>query len=139
MAWTDLKERDVSQQVCDFLKFHGWRRIRNQVQCSTNLVTGKVVASGEKGMADLLFIMYLANPPHALVLWIETKRKGAKPSEHQKAWQDKERLKGALVINVDHFEAFAGWYQAQLGWLHSASGIAPGNLDLFAADNSPPE
>jgi len=145
MAWTDLKERDVAKQVSDFLEFRGWRRLRNQVGLATNM-GGHTIRFGEKGMADLLFLLYLPQQsptgeciPHAMVMWLETKRKGGKLSLDQTVWQAAERARGALVLNVDHFEIFAAWYDVQLGWLHSASGTAPGNLDLFAADTSPPE
>lgn len=137
--WADLKERDVAKQVSDFLQWRGWRRLRNQVGLATNM-GGQTIRFGEKGMPDLLFLLYVpVHQPWTLALWIETKRKGGRLSDHQEEWQEQERARGALVVNVDNFEVFAGWYEAALGWLHSSAGPEiPGNLNLFA-DRSPPE
>jgi hypothetical protein len=129
-----LKERDVAKPISDFMQYRGWRRVRNNVVCATNPVTGHYVASGEKGMADLLFLRYDRNvPPQAMALWVETKSRTGRLSERQEKWQAEEMAMGAIVITVRSFEEFRDWYQETLGWLHTAKGPAvPGNLDLFS-------
>lgn len=127
-----LAEREVSRQVSDFLEWNGWRRIRNQSGVATN-AGGSTFRFGEKGIPDLLFLRYVPERPGAaLVLWVETKRAKGKLSPDQVKWQDEERLRGALIVNVYDFQTFSEWYQSTLGWIHTADGPPiPGNLHLF--------
>lgn len=109
-----LTEADVTRQVCDFMGYEGWRGVRNNVGVATNLATGQQVAFNERGMPDWLFIRYWNDPgmvSEGDFIWIEMKAPGKKPTAHQKAWHEAERLRGALVKVVDHFETFRDWYR----------------------------
>lgn len=101
-----LKERDVTRTVVDYLLAYGWRALRNQVTV-VHAGGGSAFKVGEKGMCDWLFLHYGCS----LILWIEFKKKGKKPSPVQAEWQAYERVRGATVITVDDFEEFERWYQ----------------------------
>src|SRR3954471_23847576 len=104
-----LAERDVQRQVCDFLGWRGWRRLRNQSGVATN-AGGHTFRFGEKGIPDLLFLRYIPERPGVgLVLWVETKRPKGRLSPDQIKWQDEERARGALIANAYEFEAFSEW------------------------------
>ena len=129
-----LTEAEVSKQISDYMKFRGWRRVRNQVMGATNLVTGRYIPAGEPGMPDLLFLRYIADEPFRVcAVWIEVKRKGAKLRPVQEKWHREEQLSGAIVKTFDCYEDFEQWYASALGWLHTPDGPrTQGNLDLFA-------
>jgi|SRR5262245_7583625 len=118
-----LAERDVTRQVRDFLGYRGWRAVRMQ----RTVVPGAFQA-GEAGMADFLFLYYLdqkipvgdwepSNEGFALAVWVEFKRRGAKAAEHQKAWIERERIRGGTVVVVDDYDKFVDWYVEHFGWL----------------------
>jgi len=123
----DLKllERHVSRQVRDFLEYRGWRAIRMQ----RTVIPGSF-QTGEKGMADYLFVRYLpeVKPGCSLTLWVETKRPGGPLRKHQPEWHAEERLRGAQVWVVDDFDLFARNYERVWGWLHH--GGARGQLEF---------
>jgi hypothetical protein len=114
MKTLPITEAHVQQTVVKFLELDGWRPIRTDPV--SDRFRGK--GFGEKGMADHLFVRYLRDVVHpvhfqaqrAEVMWIEFKRKGAKPKLHQQAWIDTERHRGALVLVVDDIDEFTAWY-----------------------------
>lgn len=120
-------ERDLEETCSQLLEWDGWRRLK------TDPVSRKEWAKGfgEPGMADDLYIRYLAGDmilsvpemnaflkaPAAEVLWIEWKRPGGKIRQQQKDWHTHERKLGALTLiaGIDFdatFDAFKAWYQA---------------------------
>lgn len=142
-----LTEKDVAKQVQSFLEFRGWRKLRNNVgvrQDSGPSGEPRFIPFGERGMPDLLFLRYFHQPKGgALVLWVETKRPGArmdcrcrvgdkKLCRHcqQQRWRDTERLRGALVAVADDIYEFDAWYATTFGWLHQGP-HADGQLRLI--------
>ena len=104
----ELREKDISRTVCDFLKAQGWRLIRMNV--STVNFRGQWVNYGEKGMPDYLAVYYL-HDGFALLLWLEFKRqRGGRLSAEQVAWSEKERRDGAVVFTVSDIDHFRQWY-----------------------------
>lgn len=130
-----ILEKQITEQVRDFLKYRGWRPVRTQFAFSPGSFQ-----TGEPGMADYLFLRG-TGPSVALALWIEFKGPRDKrrctcavgkqcKQCRQKAWQERERQRGFTVWVVDDFEWFAGEYARVYGWLHSGD-QARGQLDLL--------
>jgi hypothetical protein len=103
----ELKERDVTRQVCDYLGFRGWRALRMQ-----RTVLPGSFQTGEPGQADYLFLRYMlgGKPGSTLSLWIEFKAPGGRLRKGQAEWHVRERLRGGLVWVVGSFEAFEEAY-----------------------------
>ena len=118
----ELKERDVTRQVKDFLGFRGWRAIRMM-----RTVVPGAFQVGEPGMPDFLFLRYFKDAK-TLALWIEFKRPKGKTGAHQRAWQQREQALNATVVMVDNLDQFIEWYQVKFGWLHGPKGI--GQLEV---------
>lgn len=112
-----LSEADVTRQVCDFMAAEGWRGFRKNVGVATNLATGRQIGFNEPGMPDWEFFNYRTTTQGGWIrgacfhLWIEFKALGKKPTAHQLAWHEAERVRGALVLVVDDFERFRDWYR----------------------------
>lgn len=115
-AAVKITEAHVQQSVVQFLELDGWRAIRTDPV--SDRARGK--GFGELGMPDYLFIRYgfcgdltcpRRGPVVAEVLWIEFKRKGAKPKRHQVRWKDMEVARGALILLVDDIDEFTRWYK----------------------------
>jgi hypothetical protein len=122
-----LLEKDVAQQVRDFMECRHWRRVRMQSIKGFG-AGGSMITVGEKGMADLLYVLYLSEkefPGLAAFCWVETKRfKGGKRHQEQNDWQTKERQRGAIVLNANDIVLFEKEYNAHFGWVHER-GLAP--------------
>jgi hypothetical protein len=128
-------EKHFQSWACDFMEWHGWRNIRNNPVFAMT-IGGAVVRSNEKGAPDNVFLYYFGTKqsPSAvcLVLWIEWKREGEDPDEHQIKWHVKERARGALIWVVEaNREAFEKAYYENFGWLHKGD-RARGQVALFA-------
>jgi hypothetical protein len=126
-----ILEKQVTEQVRDYLKYRGWRAIRMQ-----RTVVPGAFQSGEPGMPDYLFLRYLPPFPTpkgaaALCLWIEFKAPGGKLREGQAEWHCRERLRGGSVWVVDDLDWFAELYEKHFAWLHSGDS-AIGQMDLLA-------
>lgn len=104
----DLKERDVTKQVCDFLRAHRWRLIRMNVTKVKRL--GRWTQFGETGMADYLALQYLPGSL-AAVMWIEFKQSKGKLAKHQELWHARERRDGAAVYTVRDYDSFRAFYR----------------------------
>jgi hypothetical protein len=103
-----VSEAQLSKQVQDFLCIDGWRVFKQEPLSRA----GGGRYAGELGMPDLLALRY-ARPVQGWansVLWIEVKRKGAKPKPHQLEWHERERALGAEVWVVDDYDAFRAKY-----------------------------
>jgi hypothetical protein len=124
----ELLEKQVTQQVRDFLAFRGWRPVRMQ-----RMVLPGSFQTGEPGMPDYVFLHYLDCQPACacLALWIEFKRPGGKLRDGQPEWHARERLRGGIVWVVDSFEWFEQLYDRHFSWLHTGE-TAVGQLDLLA-------
>lgn len=111
-----LSESQISNQVKGFMEAHGWRALRN-----TRMIAPGRFQTGEPGMPDYLFLRY--SPIQTL--WIEFKRpedrrkcaclKNAGTRKRctvcdQKAWKDREKLRGAMVWTVKDYDAFVTLY-----------------------------
>ena len=126
-----LTERQVAEQVREWFAWHKWRCLRHNVGLAFDQSGGKVFF-GEKGMADLMFLYYLPEPPAAtLTVWVETKRPGGVLSPAQVDWQRKEMARGGCVVTIDNFEFLRDWYSERFGWLHQPGGPGEGNLLEF--------
>lgn len=122
-------EREIVASVKSFMERNGWRQLRMQSGKFAN-ASGNIFQVGQKGMADFLFLMYLAGKPGACIqLWVEVKRPGAKLREDQIQWIAGERQRGALVAVVDDVKEYCEWYHRTLGWLHD--GRMKGQVALF--------
>lgn len=123
-------EKDVQSACIEFMRNRGWRWVRTQFAHSPGMFS-----TGEPGCCDGQFIKYMPAPnapARALFFWCEYKSerdrrtcfcdpsKPKKPCKvcRQKRWQEKERARGALVIQTSSMEAFAAWYEREFGWLH---------------------
>lgn len=125
----ELSEADIARTCSDLLQADGWRMLITDPV--SDRARGK--GFGELGMADRLYIRYV--PPRdkdkrrwridaavvAEILWIEWKRtrrgRATKPTEHQVAWHEAERARGALTLiaGIDFpatIEGFREWYAA---------------------------
>jgi hypothetical protein len=113
-------EAHVQQTVVQFLELDGWRALRTDPVSDRS--RGKDF--GEIGMPDYLFLRYCGPIREAAypgdwdgtrvatnILWIEFKRKGAKPKRHQVRWKDMEASRGALILLVDDIDEFTRWYK----------------------------
>ena len=132
-----LTERQIERQITDYLALDNWRCIKTDPV--SDRARGK--GFGELGMADCLYLRYRpipyevhvdgpvpdlppgnfgyfapVVPCQAEVMFIEHKRPGQKPKQHQLRWHEAERACGALTLiaGVD-FEAsldgFMAWYK----------------------------
>jgi hypothetical protein len=111
-----LLEKDVARQVCDYLGFRGWRRLRMQ----RTILSGSF-QTGEPGQPDCLFLRYLTGgkPGSTLALWVEFKSFRGRLRKGQPEWHTRERLRGGLVWVVDSFEDFEETYDREFGWVHA--------------------
>jgi hypothetical protein len=134
-----ILEKQVAQQVRDFLRFRGWRIVRTQFAFSPGSFS-----TGEPGMADDLALRFMdRDRAIALALWLEYKGPNdrrrctcqpgsGKPCKvcRQLQWHQRERARGAVVWVVDDFSFFAELYEKHFGWLHSGD-AAVGQLSLL--------
>jgi hypothetical protein len=134
-----LREREVTKQIVDFLRWRGWRPVRMM----RTVVPGQFQA-GEPGMPDFFFVKYLdaaredtgKKTGRCYCMWIEMKRSSrGKLSEAQRKWRERERGRGALVTLADDIDFFSAWYQEKFGWMHDP-GTGAGQFELrFPAGN----
>lgn len=120
-----LVERQVTQQIRDYLKAKGWRPIRMQ----RTVIPGQF-QTGEAGIADYLFLHYL-KPGIAAALWVELKAPAGRLSGKQVEWIEAERERGASVWVVADFQAFAQAYAENFSFLHD--GRLEGQIEMFGA------
>lgn len=135
-----LSEADVTLQIRGFLEAKNWRIIRFQ----RTVVPGQF-STHEPGTPDLAGIFYVKDqsiPGAAVVLWIEMKKKDARPQCRcatkkarqrctacdQAAWRQRERARGAVVWTVDSIEWFTRAYDSTFGYLHQ--GDVVGQLEF---------
>lgn len=127
-----LQERDVTKQVKEYLEWHGWRAIRNQVLVAQNVAGGHWIRAGEKGEPDWLFLRYLTpklNPGFCAHLWVEMKKDGKPLRPDQKDWHRDEKARGGLVIVADDYDRFLEDYERLFGWLDRAKDLTLGTGD----------
>lgn len=106
----DLKERDITKQVCDFLRAHRWRLIRMNVS-KVQFNDAGWMQFGESGMADYLALYYLPDSL-AVAMWLEFKQAKGKLARHQELWHARERKDGASVYVVRDYDSFRKFYDA---------------------------
>lgn len=122
-------ESDLQKTCTQFLEWDGWRALRTSPVSNRARATG----FGEVGMADYLYIRYVASdtvmPRYecgAQLLWIEWKRllpskrgktwgRSTRASIQQGAWHTLERERGALTLIAGEdfpctIEGFRDWY-----------------------------
>ena len=104
-----LKERDVSQEVCQFLQWRGWRLIRNTVLKIK--IDGRWMQTCEVGMPDYLALRYTGTfTTHHL--WLEFKSATGRLRPGQAEWHDAEAQRGAQIWLVSSYEQFEAEYKA---------------------------
>lgn len=106
----ELKERDITRQVCDFLRVHRWRLIRMNVS-KVQFNDAGWTQFGETGMPDYLALYYLPDSL-AVAMWLEFKQRKGKLARHQELWHARERKDGASVYTVRDYESFRTFYAA---------------------------
>ena len=118
-----LREREISQQVRDFLNWKGWRILRNNVTTVRDHA-GNWTSFGEKGMPDFTALFYLqhARPGMAVCLWVEVKQKDGVLRPHQVVWHRDETARGGLVVVARDFEEFERFYWEHFAWVHGEQG-----------------
>ena len=127
-----MLEKDVQKQIIDFLSLRGWRFYRTHFAH----IPG-ANSAGELGAPDGIVTRYMPTPEvpaRCMTWWLEFKgprdqrtcqckldKKGKTvlcKVCRQKKWHERERQRGALVIQTSSLDAFAAWYDVQFGWLH---------------------
>lgn len=103
-----LSERDVQQQISDWMQLHGWREFATgygEIKRGDRLVA----TVGEVGMPDRLFVRYKA-AGYCELAWVELKRpegvghRGGRLRKAQKDWIRDETLRGAVVLVIDSLD-----------------------------------
>lgn len=121
-----LSEAHIERTCTQILAWDGWRSFKME----ENFSERKQKRTGEKGMADRLYIRYewpgerkaIDIPTSAAcceLLWIEWKALDGRPSAMQWNWHQTERRAGALTLIAGEdfratIEGFREWY-AQSG------------------------
>lgn len=107
-----ISEAHIQGTCRDFLALDGWRLVITDPPWMRGL------AVAEPGICDDLYIRYAQHSilaaALAQVIWIEWKSKSGNAGEHQKAWHQAERARGALVWvagedfakSIEEFQAF---------------------------------
>ena len=131
-----ILEKDVQQAHIDFMAARSWRFVRTQFATMPGMF-----ATGEPGQPDGFFVRYMPAPElpsRALFVWCEFKgpndqrscrctvelnKRGREVKKvckicRQKAWHDRERGRGAIVVVSNDIATFARWYEREFGWLH---------------------
>ena len=109
-------EKEIQQQVDEYLALDNWRVFR------TDLPHLRGLGVQEPGIPDRQYVRYLYPAPAAnahdycQMFWVEHKKRGGKAGEHQKAWHERERALGALVIVAGtdfdaSLDGFVRWYE----------------------------
>jgi hypothetical protein len=120
-------EAELERICTQVLEMDGWRSLK------TNPVSRRARGAGfgELGMADYLYIRYpdprlpmgtqkcmkMGHLGPCDVMWIEWKRQGGLPEEHQIKWIVAERNRGALVLLAGQdfpatVDGFCAWYES---------------------------
>lgn len=121
-----LTESQIQEACCGLLALDGWRRIR------TDMKQLRGMGVQEPGMADDLFIRYIAIPKWvespvpadyvalSEIFWIEWKAKKGVHGQKQREWQALERARGAVVwVSKQDFPATIEGFEAH----YKASGL----------------
>lgn len=117
-AKAKVTERTLQETASDFLGLDGWRRIR------TDLPHLRGLGVQERGIADDLYIRYAGASSGERVsrcdeiLWIEWKAPNGVTAQHQLAWHEAERARGALtwIAGIDFPATIEGF---QTHYFHS--------------------
>jgi hypothetical protein len=123
-------EKHIQSACAGFLALDGWRPL--QTDPTSDRARGK--GFGELGMADHLFLRpcivrysvsrrdmpypkaTIALASRGEILWVEFKRPGTSPTDHQLDWHFAERLNGFMtaMASIDFeptYEGFVSWYR----------------------------
>ncbi len=110
-----VTEKHIADAVKGLLEIDGWRVFH--MEPLSNVIQRRY--SAELGCPDLLALRYGAKRADSYdysyrtecqALWLEIKRRGAKPKKHQERWHAEERMLGAEVWVVDDYEFFRKCY-----------------------------
>jgi hypothetical protein len=107
-----LTEKDVTKQVCDYLRVRGWSVHRCHVGVYQPISGGAPVRMGEKGMTDL----FAVRPKHGAVaefFWLELKAPGNRPSPDQSLWMERQHAAGFEAVCFDSLEKCADWVETR--------------------------
>jgi Holliday junction resolvase len=82
-----MKESDILKQVRDYLRWHGWYIYRNHQSLGSH-----------KGLSDLTAIR------DGKTIWIEIKKPGGKPSDHQIKFAQEIESHGGIYLIITRIE-----------------------------------
>lgn len=115
-----VSEADLERAGTDLLIYDGWRPLKTDPVSRREWAKG----FGEPGMADDLYLRYCDTRRLGCahwfamgeILWVEWKRRKAKPKPHQRIWIEQERARGALVLLAGEdfpadYDGFLTWYR----------------------------
>jgi predicted RNA binding protein YcfA (HicA-like mRNA interferase family) len=104
----DLLERDVTTQVCDYLRAKGWELIR--LHAGTVRKGSHYIRLGSKGRPD-----WVAIHPDRPAFYVEMKRnKGGMLSEEQLAYIGRLMRYGYQVAVPQSVDEFAAWFKREI-------------------------
>jgi len=104
-----LTESQVTRQICDFLRAHGWRVCRQQSGLFAT-TDGRRIRIGERGAADWWAVRAFGDDGRAEFFFLEVKGTGRAPSDRQRSWINDANRDGLEAEWFDSFERFEGWY-----------------------------
>ena len=108
-------ENDIEADIKRYLHARGWTVIRNHVGLFRQ--GPRKISIGQKGMADYLILKPAprASAGRVLCAWIEVKRPGRVPDEHQIKWMQDVQTAGYLAHWFDSVASLDRWLCQHFG------------------------
>ena len=108
-----LTERQVAEQIWQWLSWRGWSVFRQQSGLFRRVESEARVRVGQRGCSDWYAVRESRNPIApglAQFLFYEVKRPGKRPDPHQLEWLEARRRDGLLAEWFDSLDSFVRWY-----------------------------
>jgi len=94
-------ENQIAQQICDYLRLHGWRVHRLEADLRGPRAR---VKREEIGTPDYIAVRQCADGPGCDVWYVEVKRPGGRLRRSQQIWIDDARKRGWNVVVASSVE-----------------------------------